>query len=737
MNIKKGLLIPLIVLFSLSGCNSNNSENNDNKEQNEVCIHYFVDHQAKAATCTEDGNIAYAECTKCHKLFSSNHLTEIKSYIIYKTGHNLTHHEESCTNIEYWDCSNCHLTFLDASATEVAEEVTADNHDFIDYPAHPATCLEAGNVAYAYCKKCKKLYAADHQTLISTYIIPKLQHDMTHHEAVMFESIEYWSCSICGKNYKDPNGTEEALDIVEKGHSLLNQNVINYLSATTEEEVINALKSSTPFNDQVKKTVSWNASTGPYTIEVACNADFNDSKSYTSNTNSFTFPGSLIPGQKYYYRVKDASDNYVKTLDGFKVDDEFSVRTLHVDGVSNVRDAGGWTAKDGNPVLYNKIIRGGRLPNITASGKDVFFNELGIKTEIDLRTDGTKQLDDDRLDYHKLGMNQYTMLVPNYTSPLVEGKNNVRYGFDTTTPATLKSIFELLANPGVYPVYYHCNAGADRTGSLTYLINGLLGVSYEDLTKDFELTTFSSQGNRFRSGVSGNSFVTEGEMAGIYECDSNNYVAWGKLHELISTNYAQENGELASAIEYYLKKVCDVNDETIAAVRRNLLGKDVEFDPVELKEDTTFTPTNGNWTINSQLQCITGTYFGKDAYKFETIAFTDDHYIENSLALITNEQYTTFHFEVYVPHESAKWNTNIGKDTGERFKLSIKPMSGSTSYINYSESETGHGHLELDTWQEFEVDISSYTELKRFAFYIPYGTSDIPAIIYLRNVYVS
>ena len=730
------LLIPFALMLALASCNSDGGGTQEHQ-------HIFEDHPAVAATCEEDGNIAYAECTECHKIFSSDHKTEIESYVVNKKGHNLTHHFQGCENIEYWECSNCHKNYLDANASQPATDISRNGHVFTDYPAKEATCLARGNIAYARCQNCGKLYAADHVTPITTYIIPKLEHQMTHHEAVIFETIEYWSCSLCHKNYLDEYGYDEAEDIsiVGETFSLWNQNVINYLSASTETEIIKALQGSqSPYNDQVRKTVSWKASTGPYTIDFSTDRNFGTYKTYTSTSATFTFPGTLFPGTKYYYRVKDAADKLVVELDGFETDNSFTVRTINMDGVSNVRDIGGWTAKDGNKVQYEMIYRGGRLPNITPKGKEVFFDELGIKTDLDLRTDGTKQLDDDRLNYIKSGMNQYTMLVPGYVTPEIEGKPGTRYSYDSNTPAALKTTFEALADTNNYPIYYHCNAGADRTGSLTYLVNGLLGVSYEDLVKDFELTTFSLQGNRFRSKISNGHFVTEGEYAGIGQCNTDNYVAFGKLHELISTNYAQSNGELYSAIECYLTKVCGISRETITAVRRNLLGKDVEFDeldddtPVEL--ETVFNPSNGNWVINSQLQYTSGTYFGKEAYKFETTAFTDDHYIENNLALINDEQYTKFHFEVYVPSTSAKWRTNLGEDNGCRFHMSIKPAEGSTNNVPFGESEGGIGHLELDTWQEFDIDISSYTDLKRFAFYLPYGTAEIPGIIYLRDVYV-
>ena len=40
------------------------------------------------------------------------------------------------------------------------------------------------------------------------------------------------------------------------------------------------------------------------------------------------------------------------------------------------------------------------------------------------------------------------------------------------------------------PLYFHCTTGADRTGTVSLLIEGLLGVSQSDCDKDYELTSF-------------------------------------------------------------------------------------------------------------------------------------------------------------------------------------------------------------------------------------------------------
>ena len=105
-----------------------------------------------------------------------------------------------------------------------------------------------------------------------------------------------------------------------------------------------------------------------------------------------------------------------------------------------------------------------------------------------------------------------------------------------------------------------------------YLLNGLLGVSYEDLTRDFELTTFSAEGNRYRSKL--NATEDGFDKSGIYLNNNTNYIAWNKMNDFMNKKYAQEDGKLSSMIEYYLKTVCLISDQTIQSVKANLLVAD-------------------------------------------------------------------------------------------------------------------------------------------------------------------
>ena len=58
----------------------------------------------------------------------------------------------------------------------------------------------------------------------------------------------------------------------------------------------------------------------------------------------------------------------------------------------------------------------------------------------------------------------------------------------------------VFANQANYPILFHCTYGRDRTGTLAFMINGLLGVSRKDLYRDFELTFLSGKSGSKKSG---------------------------------------------------------------------------------------------------------------------------------------------------------------------------------------------------------------------------------------------
>lgn len=145
----------------------------------------------------------------------------------------------------------------------------------------------------------------------------------------------------------------------------------------------------------------------------------------------------------------------------------------------NVRDLGGW-ACDGGTVKYGLLIRGGR---ITAEDRNVLVGELGVQHEIDLRgKEGRDPSDGDVATESPLGVDVWFTIADKAASyalvPVATWQLYLRCVIDAVTHRE--------------PVYFHCTAGADRTGTLACVLEGLLGMSQSDIDKDYELTTFYS-----------------------------------------------------------------------------------------------------------------------------------------------------------------------------------------------------------------------------------------------------
>lgn len=145
----------------------------------------------------------------------------------------------------------------------------------------------------------------------------------------------------------------------------------------------------------------------------------------------------------------------------------------------NVRDLGGWPC-DGGTVKYGLLIRGGKL---AVADRGVLVGELGIQHDLDLRgREGGGSDDEPDMTESPLGSDVW------YT-------RTQQYAWYALTPvATWQAYLRCVIDAVTHrePVYFHCTAGADRTGTLACVLEGLLGMSQSDIDKDYELTTFYS-----------------------------------------------------------------------------------------------------------------------------------------------------------------------------------------------------------------------------------------------------
>ena len=180
-------------------------------------------------------------------------------------------------------------------------------------------------------------------------------------------------------------------------------------------------------------------------------------------------------------------------------DDPIAARKVEWEGVSNVRDLGGLPGLGGRRVRMGRIYRSAGLnanahyrdkskkklpksqwkgPGATRIKPDAakhVVETLGVKTDLDLRNDGeTFGMKGSPLG----GKVRWVHISSGGYAELAQEKCRAAFAED----------FKVFLDEANYPIVFHCIAGADRTGSLACILNGLLGVDEDLLHRDWQYT---------------------------------------------------------------------------------------------------------------------------------------------------------------------------------------------------------------------------------------------------------
>lgn len=193
-------------------------------------VHKLNKTEATAPTCTGGGNTEYYYCSGCEKYFSdSAAATEISlsDTKLAALGHSLTKTDEkaaSCTengNIAYWTCGSCDKLFSDAEGkTVITREDTvtvSEVHGTLTKTeANEATCLVNGNIAYWTCGDCGKLYSDEEcktqvtlEQTVTTGVHALVKTNAKAETCTEGGNHAYWTCSVCDKVYSDENGENQ------------------------------------------------------------------------------------------------------------------------------------------------------------------------------------------------------------------------------------------------------------------------------------------------------------------------------------------------------------------------------------------------------------------------------------------------------------------------------------------------------------------------------------------------
>ena len=228
-----------------------------------------------------------------------------------------------------------------------------------------------------------------------------------------------------------------------------------------------------------------------YDLLIARSPAFEDVQVISGITGTEAEVPNLLLGERYYWKViqrRNGAPNAESPAWSFRTHTA-PPRWIHVPGISNVRDVGGWPIDVATRVRQDLLFRSAELnTHITLSpeGERVLLDELGIRTDLDLRGTADDENPAPALDSARVTWE----LCPLYAYKDI---------FTPIGKETIRRAFRVLADPARYPVLIHCWGGADRTGTLSFLVNGLLGVGLDDLIHDYELTSLSIMGLRLHT----------------------------------------------------------------------------------------------------------------------------------------------------------------------------------------------------------------------------------------------
>ena len=191
-----------------------------------------------------------------------------------------------------------------------------------------------------------------------------------------------------------------------------------------------------------------------------------------------------------------------------------SGRRIELEGAHNVRDLGGYRIADGRVIRHGRLFRADGLANLTTDDLDV-IDALGIRTVIDLRS-STELEDRGRFPFerypvafHHLPIIDATWMesdVPVFPDTADGAVDFLVWAYHDMLEAgadRFAHAISVLALAETTPAVFHCAAGKDRTGILTALVLGGLGVDDEVIAADFGLTAIGMR--RMRAWLEANS----------------------------------------------------------------------------------------------------------------------------------------------------------------------------------------------------------------------------------------
>lgn len=285
------------------------------------------------------------------------------------------------------------------------------------------------------------------------------------------------------------------------------------------------------------------------------NADFSSSKQDHLTGDSLVI-WNVIPGDTLYYQIL-GFDKSTVIQQGWAAM-QGRERMIYAPSVDNIRDLGGWPTEDGGHLRYGCFFRGSKfqdaIKNYISDEDIVRLRELGILCELDLRGATEAYGGNYSEKYCRLGKDIPYVLIGHgcysYMNAVKEYPDYIRYTWNLIRSYVLAH----------KPIYFNCSRGCDRAGTFAFLLEGVLGLSENNLNLDYEMSSFCGDaGFRSRNEVT---IVPDYDFGGMV-----NYIK------------SLDGETLRDKFETFFVDICLISREDIQALRDWMIDYSAPYNP--------------------------------------------------------------------------------------------------------------------------------------------------------------
>ena len=169
-------------------------------------------------------------------------------------------------------------------------------------------------------------------------------------------------------------------------------------------------------------------------------------------------------------------------------------RHIPLDGITNLRDLGGFVTADGGTTRWNVVYRSDALHKLTERGLAT-FQHLGVRSVFDLRGDSERDAFPNPVDsLHVPIAGRAAGAVAPRRDGQISAEDGERMLRDTYvgilehSVSSIATIVRSIADDCGTPALFHCHGGKDRTGVVAAVVLTAVGVPRDDVLDDYEAT---------------------------------------------------------------------------------------------------------------------------------------------------------------------------------------------------------------------------------------------------------